>query len=308
MARGQLLAALGLTALVSGLGQAPAAAQSATPVEVSPADHPQGDLAQSQPQPVTPDPAEAELAQRDPWAGTVELYGFVPWVQSTTTVRGFEAEANLGPGQILNLLQFAASARASVERERLGLLVDLAYNRVGAEKSRSTQRGAFTGTSEVTSASGVYDFALRYRFGQREAAVGKPGDWTLIPYAGVRVLQASLDVEAEVRGNGALGLSYRNEGTLQRTWAQPLLGTQASVFLSPQLRLFARSDVGGFGLAGARDLSGNAQVGVGYAIGNNTDLNVSWRYQGIAWSNGADRSTGFTNNQNGLEVGLKFFF
>ncbi|MFM7652951.1 MAG: mechanosensitive ion channel family protein [Vulcanococcus sp.] len=55
----------------------------------------------------------------------MELYGFVPWVQSTTTVRGFEAEADLAPGQILNLLQFAASARASVERERLGLLVDL---------------------------------------------------------------------------------------------------------------------------------------------------------------------------------------
>ena len=285
----QLLRGLGLMTVVSGIG-----------IGISPV------AAQSEPPSVQQ--AATDAPQPDPWAGTVELYGFVPWVQTTTTVRGFEAEADLGPGQILNLLQFAASARASVERERLGLLVDLAYNRVGAEQSRSTQRGALTGSSEVTSASGVYDVALRYRFGDREAALGKPGDWSLIPYAGVRVLQARLDVEAEVRGNGPLGLRYRNEGTLQRTWAQPLLGTQASLFLSPQLRLFARGDVGGFGLAGARDLSGNAQVGLGYAIGNNTDLNVSWRYQGIAWNNGADRSTGFTNNQNGVEVGVKFFF
>ena len=287
----QLLGGLALMTVASGIGIgtgiSPVAAQS---------------------EPPSANQAATDPPQPDPWAGTVELYGFVPWVQTTTTVRGFEAEADLGPGQILNLLQFVSSARASVERERLGLLVDLAYNRIGAEPSLSTQRGAFTGSSEVTSASGVYDVALRYRFGQREAALGKPGDWSLIPYAGVRVLQARLDVAAEVRGNGSLGLRYRNEGTLERTWAQPLLGTQASFFLSPQLRLFARGDVGGFGLAGARDLSGNAQVGVGYAIGNNTDLNVSWRYQGIAWSNGADPSTGFTNNQNGLEVGVKFFF
>ena len=290
------LAVLGLTAVLTGAGMAPAAAESPAPVETA-----QDETSQDK-------TAQDETSPPDPWAGTVELYGFVPWAQTTTTVRGFEAEADLAPGQLFNLLQFAASARASVERERLGLLVDLAYNRVGAEQSRNTRRGAFTGSSEVTSATGVYDVALRYRFGRREAALGKPGEWWLIPYAGVRVLQARLDVEAEVRGNGSLGLSYRDEGSLQRTWAQPLLGTQASVFLSPQLRLFARGDVGGFGLAGARDLSGNAQLGVGYAIGDNTDLNLSWRYQGIAWSNGADRSTGFTNNQNGIELGLKVFF
>jgi hypothetical protein len=47
---------------------------------------------------------------------------------------------------------------------------------------------------------------------------------------------------------------------------------------------------------------------LGYALGNNTDLNVSWRYQGIAWNNGATRSTGFSTDQNGIEIGLKFFF
>ncbi|MFM7652737.1 MAG: hypothetical protein ACKO5M_07460 [Vulcanococcus sp.] len=192
----RLLWALGLIVVSAGVGLAPAAAQAADPHEAPPAET-----------------SAADASPPNPWAGTVELYGFVPWVQSTTTVRGFEAEADLGPGQILNLLQFAASARASVERERLGLLVDLAYNRVGAEQSRSTRRGLFTGTSEVTSASGVYDVALRYRFGQREAALGRPGDWSLIPYARVRVLQARLDVEAEVRGNGSLGLRYRNEGS-----------------------------------------------------------------------------------------------
>jgi hypothetical protein len=242
------------------------------------------------------------------WDGTVELYGYLPWLQSTTTVRGFETETDLGPGQILQKLQSTFSARASVERQRLGLLVDVSYNQVGAEQSRTTRRGLFTGNSEVTSINGVYDAALRWRFGERESAVGVPGSGWLIPYAGIRVVQARLDVAAELRGNGPLGLSLQRQGTLERTWTQPLLGVQGSIFLTPRLRAFARGDLGGFGLAGAEDLSANAQAGLGYAIGNSTDLNLSWRYQGLRWNNGAERSTGFTSDQNGLELGVKVYF
>lgn len=54
--------------------------------------------------------------------------------------------------------------------------------------------------------------------------------------------------------------------------------------------------------------SANAQAGVGYAIGQSTDLNLSWRYQGQRWTNGAVRSNGFTSDQNGLELGIKVYF
>lgn len=242
------------------------------------------------------------------WDGTIELYGYLPWLQSSTTVRGFETQTDLDPVQILNKLQSSFSARASLERERLGLLVDVAYNQLGAERSRTDRRGLFTGSSEVSAITGVYDVAVRWRLGEREGAVGVPGRGWLIPYAGARVVQARLDVAAELRGNGALGLSLQRQGTLERTWTQPLLGVQGSVFLSPRLRAFARADAGGFGLAGADDFSANAQAGLGYAIGNSTDLNLSWRYQALRWSNGAERSNGFTSDQNGIELGLKFHF
>lgn len=242
------------------------------------------------------------------WDGTVELYGFLPWLQSTTTVRGFQTETDLGPGQILQKLQSSFSARASLERERLGLMLDVAYNQLGAEPSRTTRRGLFTGRSEISTINGIYDVALRWRLGERERAVGAPGRGWLIPYAGIRVVQARLDVDAELRGNGPLAFRRQSQGTLDRTWAQPLLGLQGSVFLTPRLRAFARGDVGGFGLAGADDYSANAQAGVGYAIGQSTDLNLSWRYQGQRWTNGAVRSNGFTSDQNGLELGIKVYF
>ena len=260
----------------------------------------------------TPATTGAPVSQAAPddtgWAGTVELYGFLPWVNGTTTVRGFQADTTLNPSQILSKLESVAAARAAVEYGRIGLLTDISYTQLGAQKSATTERGLFTGSADVTAINGIYDLALRYRFGPREAATGRPGSVTLIPYAGIRLMEAKLGVDAEIRGNGPLGIRLQRQGEVNRTWAQPLLGTQASVFLAPRLRAFARADVSGFGLAGAEDLTGNAQLGLGYAVGNSTVIDVSWRYLGMAYANGASRSTGFTSHQNGIELGLKFFF
>jgi hypothetical protein len=278
---------------------------------------PQASLAEPTPQqPLLQEPsaeqpsAEQPSAEQsaDPWSWTVEGYGYLPWVEATTTIRGFETDTELGPGQALNLLQSVVSLRASGEWQRIGLLVDTAYTQLGSQRSTTTRLGLVDTSSDLTSINGIYDVALRYRFGHREAAIGRPGDWSLIPYAGARLMQAQLHVATELQGNGRLGLRFERQSSLERTWTQLLLGSQASIFLTPGLRLFARADVGGFGLAGDQDLSGNAQAGVGIALGNNTDLNVSWRYLGVAWSNGAERSTGFTSHQNGIEIGLKFFF
>ena len=266
--------------------------------------------------PGTEPPAEAETepgqeqgADSNPWRGTVELYGFAPLrATGTTTIRGFEADTDLDLGDILSSLEWITSLRGSVERDRWGLLTDLSYVRLGADAARTTAAGRFTGKASVTNTLGLYDLAVRYRFGDPEAAVAEPGQFSIIPYAGVRVIDAQLDVEAQVRGNGPLGLAFERQGDFGRTWAQPLLGLQASVFVSPKLRLFARGDIGGFGLSGDKDLSGNAQVGIGYAVGNNTDINLSWRFLGLRYENDSSPSSGFSSYQNGIELGLKFFF
>ncbi len=248
-------------------------------------------------------------APPNPWAATLELYGFAPILTTgDTTVRGFTAETDLWLGDLIPLIQMTAAARGSLEQGRIGLLADLSYNRIGDSLARTTPRGLLTGKASVTNNLGIYDLALRYRLGARESAVAAPGSWSVIPYAGVRLVDVGLGVEAELRGNGPFGLRLQRQGDLYRTWAQPLLGTQATVFLSPRLRAFGRADIGGFGLGGGQDLSGNAQLGLGYAVGNSTDLNISWRYMGLAYDNGAARSNGFTLYQNGVEVGLKFFF
>jgi hypothetical protein len=295
-----------------------------------------------------------------PWAGTVELYGFTPLrTTNATTIQGFTAESSLSLGQLLNVLQATVSLRGSVENGRLGLLTDLSYVRLGAQKARERsgeailvgdgrlrravqslrsrgrpeagglvyrQRGELARRlagrlarraggegpirasfrTELTAEQGIYDLALRYRLGAREAAVAAPGTVTVIPYAGIRLLDLSLGIDSSLSAAG-----FR-ERSIATAWgspvAQPLLGTQAQVFLAPRLRLFARGDAAGFGISGSDSFSANAQVGVGYAVGNATQLDLSWRYLHMAANNGQSRENAYVIGQNGIELGLKFFF
>jgi len=239
------------------------------------------------------------------WAATAEFYALIPWADSSTTVKGFDAVTTLNPSEIFGeQLQSAFAMRASIEYKRVGLLADVSYSQLGAQQSFNTSSGLLSGNSTVSTINGIYDLALRYRFGSREAAVGVPGEFTLIPYAGVRLVEAQLVVEAQLQNLR----QFIKQGNLSRTWAEPLIGLQGSVFLAPRLRAFGRFDLAGFGLAGEQDLSGNAQLGFGYAVGNNTSLNISMRYFGQTWNNGARLDNGYTSHQYGPEVAVKFFF
>jgi hypothetical protein len=308
------------------------------------------------------------VAEPSPWAGTLELYGFLPLrTTNQTTIGGFTAESTLSLGQLLEVLTGTFSFRGSVEHGRLGLLTDISYVNLGKqaaiERSRDRiqlgdgrilgglealrnserrrgvarnrlaerlakpgevdrERGALAaklarrvrGDKPITSSfrtelsadQGIYDLALRYRLGARESAVAEPGTVTVIPYAGIRLLDLGLNIES------SLNIGGFKESAVARSWGspqvQPLLGTQAQVFVAPRLRLFARGDAAGFGISGSDSFSANAQVGVGYAIGNSTQLDLSWRYLHMAANNGKDPENAYVIGQNGLELGLKVFF
>ena len=125
--------------------------------------------------------------------------------------------------------------------------------------------------------------------------------------SGIRIIDANFGVTNTLN---VLRFERQVSRELSQTWVQALLGTQVTVFLAPRLRLFGRADVGGYGSGESEKLSGNAQLGLGYALGHNTDLNISWRYQGLDWNNGASgrQQRGISSDANGVEIGLKFFF
>ena len=310
-------------------GQAPGSAQAVGPGKPNPP-------ASNRTSPVSPE-------SPSPWAGTVELYGLAPLRTSgTATVRGLGTDFDLDLGQVLQPLTALASLRGSVEYGRLGLLTDLSY--LSLQGAQGVSRGGLNadgsfgplgrksasvaiGTTSINASmglvQGVYDLALRYRFGERETAVARPGSFSVIPYAGIRLVNVQYNLGLEGQGSGSSitvtgpnnsfslnrpAGSFTRYGELSSTVAQPLLGSQAMLFLSPRLRLFARGDIGGFGIDQPENLSWNAQAGVGYAIGNSTQLNLSWRLLHLGGSNGAPQPNAFAVNENGIEAGVKFFF
>jgi len=228
-------------------------------------------------------------------------------------IPGFTAVTDVGLGAILEHTTDLFYLRGSVEHNRVGFQTDLSYVGLAGQTAKNFQRRrrvfpdlpvpTRTLKAQVAVTQGIYDFALRYRFGERERAISTPGAFTVIPYAGVRVVD--LGVETTSTFEGPL-LQRTRESSFGNPIAQPLLGVQGQVFLAPRLRLFARGDLGGFGANGTVDMSGNAQAGVGYAIGNSTQLDLSWRYLYLARDNG--QNTAYTFDQNGIEVGVKFFF
>jgi hypothetical protein len=260
---------------------------------------------------------------QDIWAGTLELYGYLPLqtnIYSTIRGREFDSEASLA--DLLAVLKFAGSGRASVEKGRVGVLLDAYYTRVGGEDT--TLVGPNEGLRRQASldyTQGFYDLALRYRFGPRESAVGEAGQVTLIPYAGARLIDLRWDVNASLdflprTVQGPRGNSFDLPGrtllavnrTVSRTWVQPLVGVWGTYFLTPRLKAFGRADIAGFDLAGEDDISYNLQAGLGYAIGNSTDLNLSWRTLGLSWNNGNDPDNGYRSYNYGIEAAVKFFF
>ncbi len=304
------------------------------------AEQPPAEPSQAEPAAVQP---SSEEPSPSPWAATVELYGFAPLRTSgTTTVRGFSTDLDLDLDQVLRPLTFASYMRGSVEYGRVGLLTDITYVSVKGQegrlidiKTRSiegprgersltfTPDGQGSLNAKVGNIQGIYDLALRYRFGERESAVARSGSFTVIPYAGVRFVNMQYDLEVEGQGPGGTltfrgpnlegsrtleGLNVRRQQSFGGTVVQPLVGTQAMVFLSPRLRLFARADVGGFGVNNSDDYSWNAQAGLGYAIGNSTQFNLSWRYMHLGGSNDRTPENAYSINQNGVEAGVKFFF
>lgn len=128
----------------------------------------------------------------------------------------------------------------------------------------------------------------------------------MVPYAGVRIVDEGLTITNALT-RGSFQLRSRTD-SFGQPYTQALGGVWGQVFVAPRLRLFARGDVGSSSTRGGNDLSANAQVGLGYAIGNSTQLDLSWRYLHLDRDNGQEPKDAYLINQNGVELGLKVFF
>ena len=170
----------------------------------------------------------------------------------------------------------------------------------------------------------VVDLAARFRAG----AIAKPrmeaGDVSFVGLIGARIVDATMDVDVEFENDVEYKSTSNRPGVLipkeakakferdwdeswSNTWVSPLIGMQTTYAFSDQWQAFLYLDAAGFGVSGRRDLSGTAQAGIAYTLGNSTQLSLGYKYWGLDFAgHGSDDHYDVT--QHGVNLGLRLFF
>ena len=284
--------------------------------------------------------------EEDAWRVYLDLYAFLPLeTNTTTTINENSTSLSLPLSTIFDTLTEALTFKASVEYGRVGLLAAVNHGAVASSVSRSglvetqnplrkllgVQADAGLIQTKVRVKGDIdvdldmnqtiVDLAMRYRAGDIQKPRMKKGSTSFVGLAGARIIDANLSTNIDLRLNGRgratiNGIQLNREWNAEleeslsdswgNTWVQPLIGMMATYAFNNDWQAFAYLDAGGFGLAGERDLSGTAQVGIAYALGNSAQASLSYKYFGLDYAGGS--GNGYTTSQSGVNLGLRWLF
>ena len=280
--------------------------------------------------------------EEDAWRTYLDLYAFiVPTTYSTTEINGNRTESALPLSDVINTLDEALTFKAQVEYGRIGFMAGVYHGKLSDSQSASfyketknplrnklgvpgflrerTLRVKGDLDLDVEANQTVVDLAMRYRAGAIQKPRMEKGSSSVVGLMGARIIDAhihtswTLESEASLTVEGqrvskqytrelekSSGESYGN------TWVQPLIGIFGTYAISEDWQAFAYLDAGGFGLNGEQDLSGTAQAGIAYALGNSAQLSLSYKYFGLDYAAGGGNS--YSVDQSGVNLGLRWLF
>ena len=273
----------------------------------------------------------------DDWRVNLDVYGFLPLsADTTTTLNGNAITLDWDLEDIFDHLTGVLTMRAAVERGRWGLQTGIIHASLDGSKdgskwtSRDRSRNRkLTGNTVTRSLSigGEYeadfdfdqtilDLALRYRAGDVQRPRMEHGAVSFVGFAGTRIVNGTIGSDVDIK----LGANYEGpitenkraksikfDESWSRTWVQPLIGMHTTYAFNPDWQAFVYLDAAGFGLSGQQDLSGTAQAGIAYSIGNSTQLSLSYKYFGLDYQAYGNHN-GYNTKQHGVNLGIRILF
>ena len=285
----------------------------------------------------TPEQDSTDDEGQEPWRLYLDLYGFLPIdAEGTTTLDGNSNTINWDLGDVFDNVSSVATFRAGLEFGRFGLQTGI--NHSGFDGSASGSAFVTRDRSRIRRLTGdevqrsltlkgdvdsdihldqtLIDLALRYRAGDVQRPHMDKGSLSFVGFAGARIVDGTIsaDTDVELSASYESPILKRERSETQRfneswshTWVQPLIGMHATYAFSPDWQAFVYADAAGFGLSGHKDLSGTAQAGVAYAIGNSTQISLSYKYFGLTYAADSD-DQGYETTAHGPNLGLRFVF
>ena len=288
--------------------------------------------------------SEDEQEQEESWRVYLDLYAFLPPItNSTSTIEGNTTKVDLPLSDVIKSIDEALTLKAQIEYGRFGVLAAINY----ATLSASTSKSSFLETQnplknrlgiapplrtrtiriqgdldvDVDANQTIFDLAMRYRAGAIQKPRMKKGSTSFLGLVGARFIDANLSTDFNIKTKTdvtveGVKVSRSNARELERsshaswgnTWVQPMVGMFGTYAISEDWQAFAYLDAGGFGLSGSQDLSGTAQAGIAYALGNSAQISLSYKYFGIAYFEGGSDNNGYSSYQSGVNLGLRWLF
>jgi hypothetical protein len=276
-------------------------------------------------------PAEiAQLEQNvpadpEPWRFTVTPYAWLMSVGGNVTTHGQTIDTN---ASFIDLVQKSDSlvgfmAHFEADKGRAGIYTDFVFSKLGFGAGQTSYRNPIGGLKITTTANaaltyqmfivevgGVYEV---YRW------PGTEGSFTAVDaLGGFRYWNNSIDASFDVTSNvdfsrlhleRSFGLAIARSDAIQ--WVDPVIGFRVRHQFTPHQELWARADIGGFGLAGSQ-FSWQAVAAYTYlwqATGYQVGATIGFRALGVNYSSGSGRdAVGINETLYGPIIGASFRF
>lgn len=283
-----------------------------------------------------------EQDREDAWRVYLDLYAFlVPTTYTSAEVNGNRTNSALPLSDVIETLDEALTFKAQIEYGRFGFMAGVYHGSLSDSQSASfynetnnplrnrldlpsglrkrTLRVEGDLDLDVDANQTIVDLAFRYRGGAIQKPRMEKGSSSFLGLVGARIIDANIRTNFTLNNESTVSVDGRrvnreltrelkksSSESYGNTWVQPLIGVFGTYAISEDWQAFAYLDAGGFGLSGEQDLSGTAQAGIAYALGNSAQISLSYKYFGLDYAGGGGNS--YSVDQSGVNLGLRWLF
>ena len=237
----------------------------------------------------------------DAWTYSATLYGWVPLLNGSTTVKGRTTDVDVGYSDLGDLIRrseipkdlFAFMGYFEARNGRFSIFSDLVYLKIALNGSMTRSRGVDELNATVGASAGlkfemfIGEFAAAYEI-TRWGATVVPGSGTAVDvFGGVRAWWQRADASLALSGTVNIGDLTRNaDGTLSASgsasWADPLVGLRLRHQFAPGLNFVASGDVGGFGVGSQLSWQALAAINYDFCVRNNVIWSAMLGYKALS--------------------------
>ena len=228
-------------------------------------------------------------------------YGWISGIHGQIATPGRVLNINVSPSDVLKHLDDVNGAfmlHTEVGRGDWGLILDTNLIRLSPQVT--------TGSAliDVTLQQTLMEFLGMYRLINASDYWVEGKSLTVDLLGGGRYYQVSNGLTIDPFGPGP---TLREERT--KTWVDLVVGARARAPLTSSLDVFARADVGGFGIGSSSKLAWNLVAGLDYQMNSSTSLLAGYRVLDINQFSGAGATAfGFNVQMAGPFAALAFQF